>query len=179
MLKNNNLAIGKVRTSFGVKGFVKILSFSGEIDHFYDLEEVILQNNKIREKRKIEQVLQHGNDLVIKFEGIHTPEQARKYINWEMWVPREKVCALDEGEYYLADLYGSTLISTPEKGSIVYGTVKSVICDAGAADLLEIEAVVEGEDKTKIFLIPFINKFVGKVDTANKTIELLEDWIIP
>ena len=184
MLKNNNLAIGKIRTSFGVKGFVKVISFSGENDHFYDLEEVILQNNKIREKKKIEEVSLHGNDLIIKFEGIHTPEEAKKYINWEMWVPREKVCALGEGEYYLADLYGCTLIGTPEKGSLVYGKVKSVICDYGTSDLLEIETdeietSKQGEDKAKVFLIPFLNKFIGKVDLKNKTIELLEEWIIP
>jgi len=179
VLKNNNLAIGKIRTSFGVKGFVKVISFSGENDHFYNLEEVILQNNRIREKKKIEEVLLRENDLIIKFEGIQTPEEAKKYINWEMWVPREKVCALGEGEYYLADLYGCTLISTPEKGSIVYGKVKSVICDCGTADLLEVEAVEAEEDKNKVFLIPFINKFIGKVDIANKTIELLEEWVIP
>ena len=178
MLKNNNLAIGKIRTSFGVKGFVKIISFSGENDHFYNLEEVILQNEsaRIREKKKIEEVLLHGNDLIIKFEGIHTPEEAKKYINWEMWVSRDKVCALREGEYYLADLYGTTLVSAPEKGSIVYGKVKSVISDSGTTDFLEVEAVGE---KNKVFLIPFMNKFIGKVDIANKTIELLEEWIIP
>ena len=179
MPKNNNLAIGKIRTSFGVKGFVKIISFSGENDHFYNLEEVILQNGRIREKKKIEEVLLHGNDLVIKFEGIRTPEEAKKYINWEMWVSRDKICALGQGEYYLADLYGSALISTPEKGSIVYGKVKSVICDCAASDFLEIEGTKTGEEKEKVFLIPFINKFIGKVDTVNKTIELLEEWIIP
>ena len=176
MLKNNNLAIGKIRTSFGVKGFAKIISFSGENDHFYNLEEVILQNNRIREKKRIEEVLLHGKDLIIKFEGIDTLEEAKKYINYEIWAPREKVCALREGEYYLADLYGSTLISASEKGSVVYGKVKSVICDSGVSDFLEIEP--EGIDK-KTFLIPFINKFIGKVDIANKTIELLEEWIIP
>jgi 16S rRNA processing protein RimM len=179
VLKNNNLAIGKIRTSFGVKGFVKILSFSGENDHFRDLEEVILQNNTIREKKKIEQVLLHGNDLIIKFEGIHTPEAAKKYTNWEIWVPRDKVCPLKEGEYYLADLHGCTLVSTPEKGSIVYGKVKSVICDSGTSDLLEVEAAEAKEEKNKVFLVPFINRFIGKVDIANKTIELLEEWIIP
>ena len=178
-MKNNNLAIGKIRTSFGVKGFVKIISFSGENDHFYKLEEVILQNNRIREKKKIEQVSIHGDDLIIKFKDIQTPEEAKKYINCEIWVPRENVCELGEGEYYLADLIGSTLISTPEKGSIVYGKVKSVICDCGTADLLEIEADKTGKDKTNVFLIPFLSKFIGKVDIANKTIELLEDWIIP
>jgi 16S rRNA processing protein RimM len=130
-MENNSLVIGKIRTSFGVKGFVKIINFSRENDHFYNLKEVILQSNKVREKKRIEEVLLHGNNLIIKFEGIHTPEQAKKYINWEMWVPREEACALGEGEYYLADLYGSALVSTPEKGSIVYGKVKSVICDCG------------------------------------------------
>ena len=194
MLKNNNLAIGKIRTSFGVKGFVKIISFSGENDHFYKLEEVILQSDRIREKKKIEEVSIHGNDLILKFKDIHTPEEAKKYINCEIWVPRENVCALGEGEYYLADLSGCTLISTPEKGAIVYGKVKSVICDCGASDLLEIETAKTGkaktgEDKaaeanptkanTEVFLIPFLSRFIGKVDIANKTIELLEDWIIP
>ena len=179
MLKNNNLAIGKIRTSFGVKGFVKIVNFSGEHDHFYKLEEVVLLNDRLREKKKIEKVLLHGNDLIIKFEGIHTPEEAKKYINWEMWAPRDKVCALGEGEYYLADLYECTLISSAEKGSIVYGKVKSVICDSGTSDLLEIESNKTENGKKKIFLVPFINKFIGKVDTSNKTIELLEEWIIP
>ena len=180
MQKDNNLAIGKIRTSFGVKGFVKIISFSGENDHFHNLKEVILQNSrKIREKKIIEEVSLHGNDLIIKFEDIHTPEEAKKYINWEIWVSRDKVCALREGEYYLADLYGCTLISTSEKGSKVYGKVKSVICDSGTSDLLEIENLETKEDKKKIFLIPFLNKFIGKIDIENKTIELLEEWIIP
>ncbi|MCL2295297.1 MAG: ribosome maturation factor RimM [Spirochaetes bacterium] len=192
-MKNNNLVIGKIRTSFGVKGFVKIMNFSGEKDHFFELKEVVLQNGKIREKKKIEEVLPHGNNLVIRFEGIHTPEAAKKYINWEMWVSRENACALGEGEYYLADLYGSALVSTPEKGSKVYGRVKSVICECGTTDFLEVESIgkdldaggsedekdLTGKEGKKVFLVPFTNKFVGKVDTENKTIELLEEWIIP
>ncbi len=179
MSKNNNLAIGKIRTSFGLKGFVKVISFSGENSHFYNLQEVILENGRIREKKKIENVSLHGNDLIIKFEGIKTPEEARKYINWEIWVPREKACALGEGEYYISDLYGSALISSAEKGSVIYGKVKSVIYDYGLTDLLEIESTETGEKEKKTFLIPFINKFIGKIDTENKTIELLEEWIIP
>lgn len=184
MTHNRNLAIGKIRTSFGVKGYMKVQNFSGETEHFFRLEEISLENGKLREKKRIESVSIHGSDLILKFEGIDSPEEARKYIDWEIWVPRSMASSLGEGEYYIADLCGCTLtgISHGETagGTKVYGKVRSVLYESGTCDYLEIESEETDEkNKKKIFLVPFRKEFIGRVDTESRTIELLADWIIP
>ncbi|MDX9801246.1 MAG: ribosome maturation factor RimM [Spirochaetia bacterium] len=182
MSENKNLAIGKVRTSFGVKGHVKIVNFSGESRHFLDLEEISLKYRERSVKKIIEDVSLHGSDVIIKFRGIDTPEDAKKFIDWEIWVPREKACPLYEGEYYLSDLYGCTLVSekTGENSAKVYGKVISVLSESGADDFLEIESSeLDEKDRKKIFLVPFKSEFLGNVDIDAGTIELLTEWIIP
>lgn len=42
----DEIAIGKIRTSHGVKGFLKVLSFSGETEHFFDLKEFVLKKKR-------------------------------------------------------------------------------------------------------------------------------------
>jgi len=177
-----NLAIGKVRTSFGVKGHVKILNFSGESGHFFKLEEISLKYRERSVKKTIENVSLHGSDIIIKFKGIDTPEDARKLIDWEIWVPREKACPLEEGEFYFSDLYGCTLIGTEtaEQPAKIYGTVKSVLSESGSDDFLEIESIDFNEkNRKKVFLVPFKSEFLGKIDIEAGTIELLTEWIIP
>ena len=43
----DDIAIGKIRTSHGVNGFVKVLSFSGQTDHFLKLKEFVLKKDCI------------------------------------------------------------------------------------------------------------------------------------
>lgn len=174
MSDKNSLVTGKIRTSFGIKGYVKIYNFSGETNHFFNLKQVTLKKGDKSLERKIEDIKAHGKDLVIKFQGIETPEEAKKYIDWEIWVPREKASPLYDGECYTADLYGCFLVEPETKK--VYGKVVSVLYESGVSDYLEIESSLE---KGKKFLIPFHNQFIGEVDVEKKTIELLTEWIIP
>jgi len=190
VLQSKNLAIGKIRTSFGVKGHVKILNFSGESSHFLKLDIISLEKGQLREKRKIENISVHGADIIIKFEGIDTPEDARKYIDWEIWVPREKASKLKKGEYYIADLIGCTLVP-PKKAAeaaavpapavpAVYGKIISILDGAGINDLLEVESPDPDEKNgKKVFLIPFRSEFIGQVDIEAGTVELTAEWIIP
>ena len=55
------------------------------------------------------------------------------------------------------------------------GVVKSVI-DNGASALLEIVCDANSEGKRRTVLVPFLDQFIGQVDTENKTIELKETW---
>lgn len=174
MSDKNSLVTGKIRTSFGIKGYVKIYNFSGESEHFFKLKQVTLKKGDKSLEKKIEGIKAHGKDLVIKFQGIETPEEAKKYIDWEIWVPREKASPLHEGEFYTADFYGCSLIEPETKK--VYGKVVSILYESGTTDYLEIESSLE---EGKKFLIPFCNQYIGEVDIEKKTIELLAEWIIP
>ena len=160
------LVIGIIRTSHGLKGYLKVKTLSGETGHFKHLKEVFLMKNGIEKIFKVESVLESGNQLLIKLKGIDTPEEGKKYSNCEILVLRKFASHLEKNEYYAADLCKCDLI----KKKTNYGKVKSII-NGTANDLLEIES------EKGIFIVPFIEKFIGKVNTDKKIIELKEDWM--
>ncbi len=163
------LAIGSIRTSHGVKGLLKVHSFSGETEHFFQLEEVTLMDKKGRKRIfAVERVVPNGEEVLLKLRGIDTPEMGKSYAGWEIWVPREMAAPCDEGEFYYADLVGCRLFHGEES----LGTV-AAITDGGGGTLLEIERAGGGET----FYVPFRAEFIGRVDTAGKTVELLERWV--
>jgi 16S rRNA processing protein RimM len=162
------LAIGKIRTSVGLKGHMKVLSFSGETDHFLELGSLILGSGNRRKEFLIEEVFVRSNDLVMKLAGIDTPEAVKMYNGWDILVSRDKAAPLEEGEYYTADLIGCTLIWAGKP----VGKVLSLV-EGGGGELLEVEKT----DGTTCF-VPFRKEFIGDVDTEKNTIELIVDWIL-
>jgi 16S rRNA processing protein RimM len=162
------IAIGKIRTSHGVHGFVKIVSFSGESDHFFNLEKILLKSEKVEKEYKIEEMKPMGGSVIIKFDGIDTPEKAKTLSGMEIWVPRDKASALSEGEYYHADLNQCSIQFNDE----VVGRVKSIL-EGGGGELFEVE-MTSGET----VLIPFRDEFIGEISIEKKLIELKSKWIL-
>jgi len=162
------IAIGKIRTSHGVKGFVKIVSFSGETEHYFDLAKVILRSKRQERDYEIEEIKPLGDSLIIKFVGVDTPEKARALAGMEIVVPRENAAVLVEGEYYHADLVQCSM----EYENEVIGRVKSII-EGGGGELFEVE-LSSGD----VVLIPFREEFIGEISIGKKLIELKEKWIL-
>ena len=140
------IAIGTVYGSHGVLGHLKVGSFSGEFAHFKVLRSVQLRNRTDRRDFNVAEVRITGRNVLIKLDGIDSPEAAKAFSRWEVWVPRELAAPLGDGEYYTADLHGCLLVC---EGDTV-GTVVSV-WDNGASDLLE----VEKPDGSRI-VVPFL-----------------------
>ncbi|MDC7225828.1 MAG: ribosome maturation factor RimM [Spirochaetales bacterium] len=165
----NKLAIGKVRTSVGVRGYFKVLSFSGEAAHFKKLKGQVVEirlNSRTRHLA-VEDVKMSGSNITMKVAGIDSPEEAKKLSGWELFVERNKAAELKKDEFYLADLCKCKLVFNGE----TVGNVKGVSGNA-VSDLLEVD--LDG----KIRLIPFLNRYIGDVDIKNGTIELLEGWLL-
>lgn len=165
---SEELAIGRIRTSHGVRGDLKVVSYSGETEHFESLSELTLSDGRRRRRFAIERVRVAGQALLIKLDGLDTPEEARAFGGWEILVDRESAAPLGEDEYYLGDLCKCSVVKAGRK----LGKVLSV-CEGGGGDMLEIE-VPSG----KRFFVPFRREFVGKVDIGMRTVELEADWLI-
>lgn len=163
----DKLAVGIVRTSHGVQGYVKVKSYSGETAHFLEMREVLLIKNKREKAYRIESVKSIHDGVLIKFEGIDTPESGKLLAGCEIWAERTASAPLEDGEFYAADVIGCQLYF---QGKNV-GVVKSII-ENGATDLLEVKV---GEE-TRI--IPVTEQFVGEIDVEDKTIELKDDWVL-
>ncbi|MDA3958244.1 ribosome maturation factor RimM [Oceanispirochaeta sp.] len=161
------IAIGCVRKTHGVKGYLKVVSFSGEYDHFQKLDQIKLKNKSQSRVFKIEEVTPFGGEVLIKLEGIDNPEKGKLLSGWVIWVPRDLAADLKQGEFYHADLVNCQVLLEGKE----IGEVQSIL-ESGSDDLLEVKI---GEE---VKLIPFNSIFIGSVDMEKKTIELLEGWIL-
>lgn len=161
-------AVGKVRTSFGVHGELKFLSYSGDYDHFERMTQVILKKGQVEKQVVLESIRWSGDQPLMKIRGIDQPETAKAFADFEIWVSREQAAPLQEDEYYLSDLVGFKLVYDGHEMATVTGFL-----EGGTTELLEVR-----KSNGKTAVIPFMNRYLGDIDLAGKQIELKVEWIL-
>ena len=163
------LATAILKGHYSVYGFIKFESYSQEVDHLKNLNLVDLKKGDKSVQLTIETIKKVGKHNLIKFLELSTPEEAKKYNGWEIWISRDKAAPLQKGEFYITDLLNLNLTY---QNKVVAKIVSFV--DGPQAVLLEVESVEEG----KKHLIPFMDHYIGQVDLKNKTVELLMEDLI-
>jgi 16S rRNA processing protein RimM len=154
---------------FGLKGFVKVRSLSGEIEHLLTLKTVCLRQEG---KERVVTVEETGLALpavLMKFAGIESPEAAKALSGAELLVEREQAAPLREGEFYIEDLKGLEVIDGSGER---LGSVRDVL-EGGGGFLVELE-MPSGECR----LIPFRNEFFGEIDLQKGRALLHARWIL-
>lgn len=193
---NDSFIVGFVRGSHGITGEFKVESTSGEYEHFADMSEVTLRNGRTGEQKSfsVEYAEVGGRDLYMKLKGIDSPELVQKYSKWEIVVPREFACPLDENEWYVEDLKNCALVYESKDGlaensaPIKVGTITDVM-EGGSGNLLEVHLAedcdclsdsikYDSNGKVRTVYVPLKDQFIGKVDVKNKIIQLMHLWIL-
>lgn len=163
----DEIAIGKIRTSHGVLGFLKVLSFSGQTEHFLELKEFVLKKNGKTKVLAVESIRASGSTIFVKLEGIDSPEVGKTYAGWEIWATRKFAAPLEPGEYYLNDLNGCKIVNSGKILGRIIGISENRI-----NDLLEVKT------ENGVFIIPFKDEFIGDVDIASHKVELKAVWLL-
>lgn len=194
-MEKAQLIVGFIRGSHGYSGECKVESASGEYEHLLNLKEVTLQHGNEKKETKVESVSLGCNTAYVKFAGINSDEDIRKYNRWEIVVPRKYCKPLKKDEWYIEDLRNCSLIYEEKDDSAslnapaqVVGTITDVL-EGGAGYLLEVsisescnciseELKKTSSGKPRTVLIPFNNEHVGKVDVKKGTIQLMHLWIL-
>ena len=96
---DDELIIGRVRTAHGVRGELKVESMSGETDHFRSLSTVTLVRGDRRHELAVEGVRVAHRTVLLKLEGVDSPEDAKRWRGWEIVAPRRHAAPIREGEY--------------------------------------------------------------------------------
>ena len=102
-----NLEIGQIVNTFGIKGFVKVNPWVNDVTRFDDLKKVYIKIRKELKTLEIEEVKYHKNQVLLKFKGVETVEQAEMLRNAILEIDRKDAIPLEEGEYFIADLLES------------------------------------------------------------------------
>ncbi|MBT8061372.1 MAG: ribosome maturation factor RimM [Gammaproteobacteria bacterium] len=154
--------LGHVSGVFGIKGWVKIHSWTNPREAIIDYQPWLL-GEKMAPVRVLDGRLQ-GKTVVAALEGVCDPEQAAGLRGQEIKVQRKQLPDPRPGSWYWADLVGLDVVTA---GGERLGEVKEMM-ETGAHDVM----VVKGERQR---LIPFVpERFVLKVDIEQG--QVVVDW---
>ena len=156
-----NLEVGQIVNTFGIKGFVKINPWVNDVTRFDKLKKVYIKIRKEQKELEIEEVKYHKNQVLLKFKGIETIEQAEILRNAILEIDRKDAIPLEEGEYFIADLLESEVYT--DEGEKL-GIVEDIF-NTGSNDIY----VVKNE-LGKSILLPRIKDVFKEIDVENKKI---------
>ena len=103
---NKYLELGQIVNVKGLKGEVKVNSFTDDNTKFERIPKVFLKRKESLKEYEIEKVGYSKNQVIIKFKNINSVEEAETLRNSYIVVDREIFGELPEGTYYIADLIG-------------------------------------------------------------------------
>lgn len=149
------LQVGVITQTHGVRGEVKVFPTTDDVNRFKKLKQVILDTGKEKMPLEIQSVKFFKQFVILKFKGIDNINDIEKYKRCSLYVTREHAVALEEDEYFIADMIGMEVCT--EDGNI-FGTLKDVI-ETGANDVYVIENAEHGE-----VLVPAIKECIRSVD---------------
>lgn len=154
------LLVGRVAGAFGIKGEVRITSFTADPMALVDYKTLLREDGSPGLTLTGGRVAKGG--VVVRAKEIETREQAEAARGLRLYIPRDLLPEPDdEDEFYVADLVGLDVVSVEGEA---LGSVKSVH-DFGAGDLLEIEPA-QGPS----WWLPFTREAVPEVSIADRRV---------
>jgi 16S rRNA processing protein RimM len=162
--ERKRIVIGKVGGPFGVKGWIKLLSWTDPREEIADYSPWQLKQGEGWKEWKVAEFRPHGKGLAARLVGLDDRDQAAALMGADIAVWRDQLGEPEPGRYYWADLVGLEVRHAEGQS---FGKVDGLMA-TGANDVL----VVKGERER---LIPFIQDQVIKgvdLDTGIITV----DW---
>ena len=166
MKNDKNVFVGKVSGPHGIKGWVKVISYTNPLENILSYKEWFIINKEGKKAFSIEDFRIQGKKIIVKLDGIQDRNSAEDLKNKEILVSRIELPKLEKNTYYWNDLLDLPVLD--KKGKQI-GKVDSLF-ETGSNDVL----VIVNENKER-FLVPFImEEVIRKVDLVKEFISI--DW---
>lgn len=162
--QQNKVIIGCLGSAFGVRGELKVTSYTVPISNILSYPTWHIERNGNWQPLAIEKVRMQGANIILKIKHVDDRDIAKTYTNALISIERSELPETATNEYYWTDLIGMSVTT-------VDGTLLGHITemrDTGANDVMIIQ-----NDK-KRHLVPFIDQVVQSVDRNEQSI--IVDW---
>lgn len=164
MNSERRILIARVVGAFGVRGELKLQSFTDPVSAALKYQPWLLAHNGVESEVSDVRGRATAKGLTAFLPGVADRDAAEALTGAEIWIPRSRLPAPKPGEYYWVDLEG---LQVRNLEGVALGTVSHVF-NTGANDILS----VTGERER---LIPFVDDhYVKSVDFAGGMITV--DW---
>ena len=160
MSKQNLIEIGSFVGVHGIKGEVKLKSFTEIPENIFSFKEIFIETSddpiKLNFVRKFKQI------FICKIENVLTRSDAEYFKGLKLFILRESLPNLTDDEFYHSDLLGFEVHNLNKEN---FGKVMSLV-DFGAGLLAEVKK------NKKTFYLPIGESFLKEIDYKVKQIIL-------
>ena len=159
---------GYVSGVYGVRGWVKVYSYTRPIDNLLQYRPWQLRADRDSNIHEPESGRRTSRGLIAKLRGVDDRDQAEALRGQEIWIDSAQFPALPKGEYYHRELLG---LAAYDQHQQALGTVDQVL-ETAAHDVL----LIRGEQE---YLIPYApGETVLNVDLEQRRIDLRWDGVL-
>ncbi len=145
MSNQQQINVGKISGVFGIKGRVKVFSFTECRENILSYSPWLLKkDSETRLVNVIDGKLQ-GKAVVAQLDGVNDRDQAASFMGWDIYITPEQLPKVAKDEYYWSDLIG---LNVETDLGVQLGVVESLL-ETGANDVV----IVKGERER---VIPFL-----------------------
>jgi len=162
-LSEEFIIIGKVVSTQGNKGEVKVLPLTDSTDRFKNLITIFLKNNNSRTALNIEKIRIKEDMVILKLKDIENIEDAKMIVGSFLEVERENAIKLPKSTYFVFEIIG---LEVYDETNIFLGKVENVI-STGSNDVY----IVKSKNKEELY-IPAIREIVKNIDLEKKRISI-------
>jgi 16S rRNA processing protein RimM len=161
------LAVGRLRRPHGIRGEIIMDVVTDFPDRLRKGMTVYV--GEAHEPLRFSAMRPYDRDMLVKFDGMETPEAVGRLRNAYIFIKAEDLPELPEGEYYHHQLLGLTAL---DEAGAVLGTLSDIL-ETGANDVYTIKT-----SDGKEMLIPATEEVILSVDLERKEIRIRPpEWL--
>lgn len=167
----NEIILGKIGAVYGIKGWLKLHSFTDEPEAILDYFPWSIKMKGSLRSIEVSDWKRYKNSLVVKLAGVDDRDLAQQFVNAEIVVDSKVLPDLPEGEFYWRDLIGMTVVNSQ---GYDFGVVDDIL-ETGSNDVLVVKANRNDAFGKQERLIPYtFDEAVISVCAEDKKINV--DW---
>lgn len=171
---DERIVLGRISGVFGVKGWVKVWSFTDPVDAILEHKTWWLRLPQGWQAHEIDAGQRQGKGLIAHLAGCDDRETAGRFVRADIAVPARTLPVLPEGEFYWYQLEGLRVLATGGGGEpVLLGEVDHLL-ETGANDVIVVRSC-EGSIDDRERLLPWVrDEVVLGVDLDRR--EMRVDW---
>jgi 16S rRNA processing protein RimM len=162
--------VGKITTAFGIKGWVKVYSFTEPMKNILNYKRWLLKVNGQWKAYQLRDGKPQGKGLVAALQGVDDRDEALALSQVEIAIPSDELPQLENDEFYWFQLEGLKVVTL--NGQLL-GKVSHLFNSGAPHDVLTVKGC-EGSVDQQERLIPYVEQTVKNVDLEAGEIQV--DW---
>lgn len=171
--KSNLITVGRITGVFGIKGWVKLKSFTDPQDNVLEYSPLLLKTKHGVKECEIAEYQFRPQGLVVRLKGVDDRNAAEALAPVDVAIDKSLLPELGDDDFYWHQLEGLRVVTIFDGNAQDLGVVSKVMA-TGANDVLEVKPDAQSiDDRDR--LVPYVlDLYVKKVDLSAECITV--DW---